>query len=111
MVMRQKGSQRVILNANLWQGMIIKMMDGDKVGPEAAEPHTPMWCRSLQCRLHIQGPVCSAGDCSIQHAAACLLQPCRRRRMPGLCHLVQAGTTCTCIQRATCAAAAYSATL
>ena len=47
--MRQKGSQRVILNANLWQGMIIKMMDGDKVGPEAAEPTRACTSRQLAC--------------------------------------------------------------
>ena len=53
-VMRQKGSQRVILNANLWQGMIIKMMDGDKVGPEAAEP-------PMVCTPHCGADCCSAG--------------------------------------------------
>ena len=72
--MRQKGSQRVILNANLWQGMIIKMMDGDKVGTGGSGAskglHTPAWCRSLQCWLHGQVPVCSAGGCGSLIAAA-----------------------------------------
>ena len=38
LVMRQRGNQRLVLNANLWPEMKVTLMDGGKVPPPPPPP-------------------------------------------------------------------------